>query len=94
MIQCDQWSGPALWLRPFAIREAHVESLMQRAAEESSRDVEEGNLIVLLGCKADVKLDHVRIYDLRGDIVIVARLLEIALADQSNFAFVNCRICH
>jgi len=34
LIQFDKGSGPAIWIRPFDFREAHIESLMQMAAEE------------------------------------------------------------
>ena len=93
-IQFDKGSGPAIWIRPFAIREANIESLMQRAAEESSGDIEDGDLKVMLGSKAESKPNQGRMNDWRGDVIIVARLLEIAVADQSNFPFVNCPIGH
>jgi hypothetical protein len=50
-IQLDMGSGPAIWLRPLTIREAHIESLLQRAAEEGSRDVEDSDHKVVLGGK-------------------------------------------
>jgi len=55
LIQPDKGSGLAIWIRLFTIREAHIESLMERVAEESSRDVEDGDLNVVLGSKADDK---------------------------------------
>jgi len=85
-------SGVAIWIRPFAIREAHIESLMHRAAEESSEDVEYSNLKVVLGCKAKGKPNRGRINDWRGDDIVVARVLEIAAADKLNFPFVNCPV--
>jgi hypothetical protein len=50
-IQFDKGSGAAIWIRPFAFREVDIESLMQRAAEEGSRDVEYSDLKIVLGCK-------------------------------------------
>jgi hypothetical protein len=82
-IQLDEGSGVAIWIGPFAFREAHIESLMQRAAEEGSRDVEDGDLKVVLGCRTKCKPNRGRINDWTGDVFIVARLLEIAVADKS-----------
>jgi hypothetical protein len=48
-IQLEEWSGPAIWIGPFAFRQAHIESLIERAAKEGSRDVDDGDLKVLLG---------------------------------------------
>ena len=93
-IQLDEGSGAAIWMGPFAFREAHIEGLMQRAAEESSQDVEYGDLKVVLGCKAKGKPNRGGINDWRGDVIVVARFLEIATADKSNFPFVNCPIGH
>jgi hypothetical protein len=67
---------------------------MQRAAEEGSRDVEDGDLKIVLGCKAEGKPNRCGINDWRGDVIIVARLLEIAAADKSYLPFVNCPISH
>jgi len=67
---------------------------MQIAAEVGSRDVEDRDLNVVLGCKSEGKADLGRINAWRGDVIIVARLLEIAAADKSYFPFVNCPIGH
>jgi hypothetical protein len=67
---------------------------MQRAAEEGSRDVEDGNLKVMLGCIVEGKPNRGRINDWRCDVIIAARLLEIATADKSYFSFANCPIGH
>ena len=94
IIQLDEWSGAAIWIRPFAFREAHIESLMQRAAEEGTRDVEDSDSNNALGCMAEGKPNQCGINDWRGDVIVVARLMEIAAADKSNFPFVNCPISH
>jgi len=92
LIQFDKGSGLAIWIRPLAFKEAHIESLMQRATKERSRDVEYGDMKIMLGCKAEGKPNQCGINDWRGDVILVARLLEIAAADKSNFPFVNCPI--
>ena len=94
LIQFEKGSNKAIWIRPFAFREARIESFMQRAAREGSRDVEYSDLKIILCCKAECKPNRCGIDDWRGDIVVVARLLEIAAADKSNFPIVNRPIGH
>jgi hypothetical protein len=57
VIQLDEGSGTAIWIRPSAIMEAHMESRKQRVAKDSRRDVEDGNLKVVLGYKAKGNLN-------------------------------------
>ena len=94
IIQLDKGSSPAISIRPFAFREAQIKSLIQGTAEEGSGDVQDADLKVVFGCKAETKPNRGQINDLRGDVIIVARLLEIAAADKSYFPFVNCPIGH
>jgi hypothetical protein len=50
-IQLHEGSGAAISIRLFALREGHMESLMQRAAENGSRNGEDGDLKVVLDCQ-------------------------------------------
>lgn len=51
IIQLAEGFGVAIWIGLFAFREANIEVLMQRAPEEGSWDVKDGNLKVMLGMK-------------------------------------------
>lgn len=57
LIQLGEESSPAVCIRLFAISEAHIKSLITRAAEESSQNVEYGNPNLIVGCKANGKLN-------------------------------------
>ena len=54
-------------IRPLAIREAYIESLLQWAAKKCSQEVNYGNLKVMIGCKAEGKLNRGGI--MTGDVI-------------------------
>jgi len=58
LIQLDKGSDPVIWIRPFTIREAHIESRMQRAAEESCQDDEDSDHMFVLRCKPKGKANR------------------------------------
>jgi len=65
--QLDEGSGAAFCITPFACREAHIESLIQRAAENSSQVVKDSDLKRVSCCRAEGKPNRGRINDWSGD---------------------------
>jgi len=54
-VQLDKESGGTIRIGPFVIREAHIQSVMQSAADESSREAKYGYLTAVLGCMAKLR---------------------------------------
>jgi len=75
LFRLDDWANSTIGVRPLAIGEVHIVSLLQMTAAESSRDGKYGNLKFMLRCQAKGNSNRDGINDWRCDMIVIFWLL-------------------